>query len=109
MQPRVQVHIFETLRLFPSRSRVPVLLESGPSFTAGQVPVPLQIYVLLAKYPSRYSYILLESGPGKAAPAREARRLRDMGGREWFIETLLVQIHFIIVMIRWTGLAPMTG
>ena len=27
-------------------------------------------------------------------------------GRELFIGNLLVRIHFIIVMIRWTGLAP---
>ena len=27
-------------------------------------------------------------------------------GRECFIDNLLVRIHFIIVMIRWTGLAP---
>ena len=26
--------------------------------------------------------------------------------REFFIDYLLVRIHFIIVMIRWTGLAP---
>ena len=26
--------------------------------------------------------------------------------REFFIDNLLVLIHFIIVMIRWTGLAP---
>ena len=26
--------------------------------------------------------------------------------REFFIDNLLVQIHFIIAMIRWTGLAP---
>ena len=26
--------------------------------------------------------------------------------REFFIDNLLVRIHFIIVMIRWTGLAP---
>jgi len=25
---------------------------------------------------------------------------------EFFIDNLLVRIHFIIVMIRWTGLAP---
>jgi len=37
----------------------------------------------------------------------------DMGDRvclsgdiEEFIANLLVRIHFIIVMIRWTGLAP---
>ena len=26
--------------------------------------------------------------------------------REFFIDNVLVRIHFIIVMIRWTGLAP---
>ena len=26
--------------------------------------------------------------------------------REFFIDDLLVRIHFIIVMIGWTGLAP---
>jgi hypothetical protein len=26
--------------------------------------------------------------------------------RDFFIDNLLVRIHFIIVMIRWTGLAP---
>jgi len=26
--------------------------------------------------------------------------------RRFFIDNLLVRIHFIIVMIRWTGLAP---
>ena len=26
--------------------------------------------------------------------------------REFFIDNLLVRIHFIIVMIKWTGLAP---
>ena len=28
------------------------------------------------------------------------------GERDFFIDNLLVRIHFIIVMIRWTGLAP---
>jgi len=27
-------------------------------------------------------------------------------GKEFFIDNLLVRIHFTIVMIRWTGLAP---
>jgi len=27
-------------------------------------------------------------------------------GREFFIDKLLVRVHFIIMMIRWTGLAP---
>jgi len=36
-------------------------------------------------------------------------RLRAEGQvpeREFFIDNLLVRVHFIIVMIRWTGLAP---
>ena len=33
-------------------------------------------------------------------------RRRCVGEREFFIDNLLVRIHFIIVMIRWTGLAP---
>jgi len=31
---------------------------------------------------------------------------RDGAEREFFIDNLLVRIHFIIVMIKWTGLAP---
>ena len=31
---------------------------------------------------------------------------REHRERERFIDNLLVRIHFIIVMIRWTGLAP---
>ena len=29
-----------------------------------------------------------------------------VGEREFFIDNPLVRVHFIIVMIRWTGLAP---
>ena len=32
--------------------------------------------------------------------------LSSGGWQEFFIDNLLVRIHFIIVMIRWTGLAP---
>jgi len=32
--------------------------------------------------------------------------LKQALAREFFIDNLLVRIHFIIVMIRWTGLAP---
>ena len=40
-------------------------------------------------------------GEGQDQPCRE---------REFFIDNLLVQIHFIIVMIRWTGLkGPQLG
>ena len=31
------------------------------------------------------------------------------GDREYFLDNLLVRIHLIIVMIRWTGLAPWEG
>ena len=31
---------------------------------------------------------------------------RSRTEREFFIDNLLVRIHYIIVMIRWTGLAP---
>ena len=31
---------------------------------------------------------------------------RSRSEREFFIGNLLVRIHFIIVMMRWTGLAP---
>jgi len=52
-------------------------------------------------------------------PATQKKRLTlwgamgDAGGalwacieREFFIDNLLVRIHFIIVIVRWTGLAP---
>ena len=35
-------------------------------------------------------------------PARHAPHPQ----REWLIDNLLAQTHFIIVMIWWTGLAP---
>jgi len=34
------------------------------------------------------------------------RRRIASGEREFFIDNLLVRIHFIVEMIRWTGLAP---
>ena len=46
-------------------------------------------------------------GAEVAVPRHLARRLlRRERKREFFIDNLLVRIHFIIVMIRWTGLAP---
>ena len=35
-----------------------------------------------------------------------SRALLQKEEREFFIDNLLVRIHFIIVMIEWTGLAP---
>jgi len=40
-----------------------------------------------------------------ATQRRDAEGRRG-GEREFFIDNLLVRMHFIIVMIRWTGLAP---
>jgi len=45
----------------------------------------------------------------KAPPGRgllNSRHRQAYQEREFFIDHLLVRIHFIIVMIRWTGLAP---
>jgi len=39
----------------------------------------------------------------KGAPADVLSQREE---REFFIDNLLVRVHFIIVMIRWTGLAP---
>ena len=38
--------------------------------------------------------------------AAGGQQSKDGGEREFFIDNLLVRIHFIIEMIRWTGLAP---
>ena len=38
--------------------------------------------------------------------ARAQLRTPTPREREFFIDNLLVRVHFIIVMIRWTGLAP---
>ena len=38
----------------------------------------------------------MECRPGQTGPQE----------REFFIDNLLVRIHFIIAMVKWTGLAP---
>jgi len=43
--------------------------------------------------------------PNERNPEPETPRERERE-REFFIDNLLVRIHFIIVMIKWTGLAP---
>jgi len=52
----------------------------------------------------------VHAGGGDSAgvhdPRQRYRHLRRGGEREFFIDNLLVRVHFIIVMIRWTGLAP---
>ena len=44
--------------------------------------------------------------PRTWASSCRARTRRIRSEREFFIDNLLVRIHFIIVMIWWTGLAP---
>ena len=45
--------------------------------------------------------------PVRVASVRGVGALLQVpAGREFFIDNLLVRMHFIIVMIRWTGLAP---
>ena len=39
-------------------------------------------------------------------PRGECLARADLGGREFFIDNLLVRVHCIIVKIWWTGLAP---
>jgi len=39
-------------------------------------------------------------------PPHQAVERSPLPERELFIDNLLVRIHFIIVMIRWTGLVP---
>jgi len=46
-------------------------------------------------------------GGGRAwSASRTSPTIRTCREREFFIDNLLVRIHFIIVMNRWTGLAP---
>ena len=41
-----------------------------------------------------------------ARDQRVEEEVPEGGAREFLIDNLLVRIHFIIVMTRWTGLAP---
>ena len=54
----------------------------------------------LSRPPPSLSYYLIPF-PASLPPSFPGQR-----EREFFIDNLLVRIHFIIVMIRWTGLAP---
>ena len=45
---------------------------------------------------------IFKEGPSNNALEGNSARVE----REFVIDNLLVRIHFIIVMIRWTGLAP---
>ena len=56
-------------------------------------------------YPTILYPTLPWRGPGQNS-ASECSVAKLQHGREFFIDTLLVRIHFFIVMIRWTVLAP---
>jgi len=45
----------------------------------------------------------LRLGDGLVERLHQRRHLPE---RDFLIDNLLVRVHFIIVMIRWTGLAP---
>ena len=49
---------------------------------------------------------LLEVEADLAGDLADDRVLGGAQQREFFSDNLLVRIHFIIVMTRWTGLAP---
>jgi len=51
----------------------------------------------------RFWFVVSVSGSGVLRGGSPARWPIE---KEFFIDNLLVRIHFIIVMIRWTGLAP---
>ena len=46
-----------------------------------------------------------EDAPSESLQLNGMQHLVCLPEREFFIDNLLVRIHFIIVMIRWTGLA----
>jgi len=56
------------------------------------------------------SQVYKEPFVGKASVSKMLAEVKEMApegtDREFFIDNLLVRIHFIIVMIRWIGLAP---
>ena len=72
----------------------------------------LYLYLCLSIYLSIYTERerVREEGLGGDLIAMDALHLDrtrvPARERESFIDNLLVRIHFIIVMIRWTGLAP---
>ena len=52
------------------------------------------------------STVLAKGGAGAYFCLSLSHRLSSNAAREFFIDNLLVRIHFIIEMIWWTGLAP---
>jgi len=67
---------------------------------------PLQTLHPAAQYQSIWAHQFSKPGLFPAPKLTDFYREPSMSEREFFIDNLLVRIHFIIVMIRWTGLAP---
>jgi len=61
--------------------------------------VPLTRTVERGRVVRDHPALALQGGAGP-------RNLCILPERDFFIDNLLVRIHFIIVMIRWNGLAP---
>jgi len=57
---------------------------------------------LIPEFGSEFGYLI----HGLAGRANVAHKVDVERPPEFFIDNLLVRMHFIIVMIRWTGLAP---
>ena len=72
--------------------------------------LPDEHLVVVGAQPKPQTLFNSRTGPDGEGHARcrgTGRGGRHQGPeREFFIDNLLVQIHFIIVMVRWTGLAP---
>jgi len=58
--------------------------------------VTSRVALLNRRFPRRAERAVMQHARGSPHPTQ----------REFFIDNLLVRIHFIIVTIRWTGLAP---
>ena len=74
-------------------------LSPTPGLLVNPTPLALHLFALSAE-----NQLELRSDP-RLFPFR-TRAVPDAHQRELFIDNLLVRIHFINVMIRWTGLAP---
>ena len=100
--------------------RGPIRPKAGLSLPLRHAPMPrggpihpeAGLSIPRRAYPSRGGPIYPEAGlsiPRRAYLSRGGP-IHPEAGRppegEFFIDNLLVRVHFIIVMIRWTGLAP---
>ena len=72
----------------------------------GNVTAPVGLHVTGKYRTQRDAHMLQACGLGSSQepfPVSSPPWYRE---RDFFVDNLLVRFHFIIVMIRWTGLAP---